>query len=192
MTLVNTVPSVIAELLRDGYRLPASVVTVNLAGEALSSAWVGTVYEAGSVAQVNDLYGPTEATTYSTWGRREGDGAATIGRPISNTEVYILDGWQQPVAVGVRGEIYIGGAGLGRGYWQRAELTAERFVPHPYSVSGGERLYRTGDEGRYLADGRIEYLGRRDQQVKLRGYRIELGEIEAVLESHMRRCSRQW
>ena len=184
VTLVNTVPSVMAELLRDGYQLPASVVTVNLAGEALSGALVGTVYEAGSVAQVNDLYGPTEATTYSTWGRREVNGPATIGRPIRNTAVYILDRWQQPVAAGVRGEIYIGGAGLGRGYWQRAELTAERFVPHPYSVSGGERLYRTGDEGRYLADGRIEYLGRRDQQVKLRGYRIELGEIESALESH--------
>ena len=184
MTLVNTVPSVMAELLRGDYRLPESVLTVNLAGEALSSALVATVYEAGQVQQVNDLYGPTEATTYSTWGRREGQGRATIGRPISNTEVYILDRWQQPVAVGVRGEIYIGGAGLGRGYWQRAELTAERFVPHPYSARVVERLYRTGDEGRYLEDGRIEYLGRRDHQVKLRGFRIELGEIEAALESH--------
>ncbi|MGH8349090.1 MAG: non-ribosomal peptide synthetase, partial [Pseudomonas sp.] len=184
VTLVNTVPSVMAELLRDGYRLPESVVTVNLAGEALSNALVATVYEAGQVQQVNDLYGPTEATTYSTWERREGSGRATIGRPISNTEVYILDRWQQPVAVGVRGEIYLSGAGVGRGYWQRAELTAERFVPHPYSERGGERLYRTGDEGRYLADGRIEYLGRRDQQVKLRGYRIELGEIESALESY--------
>ena len=184
VTLVNTVPSVMAELLRGEYQLPESVLTVNLAGEALSTALVATVYEAGRVQQVNDLYGPTEATTYSTWGRREVSGRATIGHPISNTEVYILDSWQQPVATGVRGEIYIGGAGLGRGYWQRAELTAERFVPHPYSARGGERLYRTGDEGRYLEDGRIEYLGRRDHQVKLRGFRIELGEIEAALESH--------
>jgi hypothetical protein len=99
-------------------------------------------------------------------------------------EVYVLDEWLRVVPIGVRGEIYIGGAGVARGYWQRAELTAERFVPHPYSVRGGERLYRTGDEGLYLDNGNIHFIGRRDNQVKLRGYRIELGEIENVLAGH--------
>jgi amino acid adenylation domain-containing protein/non-ribosomal peptide synthase protein (TIGR01720 family) len=134
-----------------------------------------------------NAYGPTEATVCATLEQcRRGEGRPPIGRALANTEVYVLDESMAVVPVGVSGEIYIGGVGLARGYWQRAELTAELFVPHPYSTSGGERLYRTGDEGRYLEDGRIEYLGRRDQQVKVRGYRIELGEIEAVLESHAR------
>jgi non-ribosomal peptide synthetase component F len=104
-----------------------------------------------------NFYGPTEATVWTSIGELRASEAVTLGRPISNTQLYVLDQWQQPVAAGVRGEIYIGGAGLARGYWQRAGLTAERFVPDPYGV--GERLYRTGDEGRHLEDGRIEYLG---------------------------------
>src|ERR1043165_3743439 len=98
--------------------------------------------------------------------------------------MYLLDEALKPVPVGVRGELYIGGDGVARGYWNRGELTADRFVPDPFSRRGGDRLYRTGDEGRYLASGEIEYLGRSDQQVKLRGYRIELGEIEAALREH--------
>src|SRR6185312_3655027 len=132
-----------------------------------------------------NAYGPTEATVAATVEEcRRGQGRPAIGRRLWNVGVYILDEWLMVTPVGVSGELYIGGAGLARGYWQRAELTAERFVPHPYSTSGGERLYRTGDEGRYLEDGRIDYLGRLDHQVKVRGYRIELGEIEAALESH--------
>jgi non-ribosomal peptide synthetase component F len=164
---------------------------VIVGGEALNWDQVRAWVTAG--VRVFNEYGPTETVVGSCVYELEAgaeesgaNGGVPIGHPIRQTEMYLLDQWQQPVAVGVRGEIYIGGAGLARGYWERPELTAERFVPHPYSTRGGERLYRTGDEGRYLEDGQIEYLGRRDQQVKMRGYRIELGEIEAVLESHAR------
>jgi acyl carrier protein len=107
-----------------------------------------------------------------------------IGRPITNTQVYILDRHRLPVPLGVPGELYVGGDGLARGYLNRPELTAERFIPHPFSAEPGARLYKTGDLARYLPDGTIEYLGRLDHQVKLRGFRIELGEIEAVLGQH--------
>src|SRR6185369_12068875 len=133
-------------------------------------------------------YGPTENTTFTCCHVMERDsrwaGTVPIGKPIANTTVYILDQQQRPVPVGVYGEIYAGGDGLARGYLHGAELTAEKFVPHPFSESGGERLYRTGDVGRWLRDGSIEFLGRVDHQVKLRGFRIELGEIEAVLVQH--------
>ena len=132
-------------------------------------------------------YGPTETTVGATTFPVQGNQASLtvpLGRPLANVELYVLDQNRELVPVGKQGELYIGGAGVARGYLGRAELTAERFVPDPFSSEAGARLYRTGDVVRYLADGNLEYLGRADQQVKIRGYRIELGEIEAVLNEH--------
>jgi acyl carrier protein len=134
---------------------------------------------------LDNLYGPTEAAVDVSWWRCERDAEVVpIGRPIANLELYVLDDFAQPVPLGVAGELHIGGVGLARGYEGRAGLTAEKFTPHPFTPEPGSRLYRTGDLARYMPDGRIEYLGRMDHQVKLRGFRIELGEIEAALEAH--------
>ncbi|RJS12520.1 non-ribosomal peptide synthetase, partial [Corallococcus sp. H22C18031201] len=133
-------------------------------------------------------YGPTENTTFSaTHSLRGGDSVGRtvpIGRPLSNSTAWVLDGRQQPVPPGVPGELYVGGDGLAWGYLRRADLTAERFVPHGFSATPGARLYRTGDKARWRADGTLEFLGRVDFQVKVRGYRIEPGEVEAVLRQH--------
>ncbi|HTU20950.1 MAG TPA: amino acid adenylation domain-containing protein [Gemmataceae bacterium] len=137
--------------------------------------------------ELHNLYGPTEVAIDATWWTcRRGDDRPTIpiGRPIANVQVYVLDQKRQPVPVGVPGELYIGGAGLARGYLNDPLLTAERFVPDPFRAVPGARMYRTGDRCRWLADGNLEFLGRLDQQVKLRGYRIEIGEIEAILTTH--------
>jgi amino acid adenylation domain-containing protein len=182
VTLINTVPSVMTELLAMG-NLPASVRTVNLAGEPLRSELVNRIYGCANVERIYDLYGPSETTTYSTFTLRTRDGLATIGRPISNTRVYILDG-NLPVPVGVQGELYIGGAGVARGYLNRPEFNAERFILNSFNDEEEFRLYRTGDLARYLPHGNIEFLGRADNQVKIRGYRIEPGEIEASLNQH--------
>jgi amino acid adenylation domain-containing protein len=183
--LINTVPSAMVEILRMG-GLPGSVQTVNLAGEPLPAILVEKIYEQPQVKRVFDLYGPSEDTTYSTYALRIPDGPTTIGRPISNTRVYILNSQLQPVPIGVPGDLYIGGAGLARGYLKRPEFTAQVFVPDPFSAEGGTRLYKTGDLARYLEDGNIEFLGRVDNQVKLRGFRIELGEIEEVIKKDPR------
>ena len=155
-------------------------------GDVLSAGHVRKYLSGGGQELING-YGPTENTTFTTFQsvREAGEvgESVSIGEPIGNTTVYVLDEAMQLVPVGVRGELYIGGEGLARGYLQRPELTAERFVPHPYSLVGGERLYRTGDEVRWSATGRLEFIGRLDQQVKLRGYRIELGEVEAALSA---------
>jgi amino acid adenylation domain-containing protein len=185
VTLINTVPSAMAELIRIGC-VPAGAQTVNLAGEALPGSLVERIYQTTEALQVFNLYGPTEATTYATCEAtpRDLEGNPSIGRPIANTQIYILNDALQPTPVGVTGELYIGGAGLARGYLNQPALTAERFTPNPFGSKAGERIYRTGDLARFLPDGRIEYLGRSDQQVKIRGFRIELGEIEAVLLTH--------
>jgi aspartate racemase len=158
-------------------------------GDVLSTGHVERFLQEARGCTLINGYGPTENTTftctYAMKGPMQFEASVPIGRAIANTEVYVLDRELQPVPVGVVGELYLGGAGLARGYQGQAALTAERFVPHPYG-EGGERLYRTGDLGRYRGDGVIEFVGRVDQQVKLRGYRIELGEIESVLRQHER------
>jgi amino acid adenylation domain-containing protein len=181
-TLVNTVPSAIAAVV-DQARLPSTVTTVNLAGEPLKRSLVDRVFASSDAQVIANLYGPTETTTYSTWVAmtRAGGFVPHIGRPVANTRVYVLDGRREPTPIGVIGEIYIGGAGVARGYWNRPDLTAERFLRDPFAGDAGARMYKTGDLGRFRPDGTIEYLGRGDFQVKVRGYRIELGEIETAL-----------
>ncbi|MBR9650561.1 MupA/Atu3671 family FMN-dependent luciferase-like monooxygenase [Thalassovita aquimarina] len=160
-----------------------------IGGEALPGALVGEFSEI-TRAGIENMYGPTETTIWSTTETAApGDSVVNIGRPIANTQVYVLDDDLRPVPVGVPGELYIGGDGVTRGYWQRPELTAERFVADPFvkpetTAPGGARMYRTGDLVRWRADGKLDFLGRADHQVKLRGYRIELGEIEAVMTDH--------
>ena len=179
VTLINTVPSAIRELIRIK-SVPASVRVVNLAGEPLVTALVDEIYATTGAEKVYDLYGPSETTTYSTFALRRPREPATIGRPISNTQVYLLDANLNPVPLGVSGELCIGGSGVGRGYLNRPELTEEKFIPNPFEP--GTRLYRTGDLARWRDDGNLEFLGRTDHQVKIRGFRIELGEIESVLQ----------
>ncbi|MHB8519308.1 MAG: MupA/Atu3671 family FMN-dependent luciferase-like monooxygenase, partial [Limisphaerales bacterium] len=156
-----------------------SLRTMLLGGEALpadlAARWAARVH-------VRNMYGPTETTVWSTTCPiHQPNAAVPIGRPIANTRIYILDRHRQPTPVGVPGELFIGGDGVGRGYWNRPELTAERFVPDPFCDKPGARLYRTGDLARYRPNGDLEFLGRLDHQVKIRGHRIELGEIEALL-----------
>ena len=183
VTLINTVPSAMTELVRMN-GVPASVRRVNLAGEPLHPDLVRKIYDLGHVDSVCDLYGPSEDTTYSTFVRRLLNGPATIGRPIANTQAYLLSHDQQPVPLRASGELYLGGSGLARGYLRRPDLTAEKFVPDSLGSRPGARLYRTGDLARYFDDGNLEFQGRRDHQVKVRGFRIELGEIEAALKGH--------
>ncbi len=181
ITLINTVPSAMEELVRLG-AIPDSVKTINLAGEPLSTALVDRIYTTTKAGKVYDLYGPSEDTTYSTYVLRRPNAPATIGRPIANTQVYILDSHGHPQPIGVPGELHISGDGLARGYLHRRELTHDKFVANPFAP--GTRMYKTGDLARWLDDGNIQYLGRIDTQVKIRGFRIELGEIEGQLNAH--------
>ena len=187
VTLINTVPSAMRELLRAG-GVPEGVEVVNLAGEALHADLVQQIYAQTRAKRVVNLYGPTEVTTYATFDvlPRDPDAVVTIGRPVANITVSVLDDAMAPVPLGAVGELYLGGVGLARGYLGRPELTRERFVPDPFSDDPGARLYRTGDLVRFRPDGRLLYLGRADDQVKIRGHRIELGEIECCLREHPR------
>ncbi|MCK4538698.1 MAG: amino acid adenylation domain-containing protein [Candidatus Krumholzibacteria bacterium] len=185
VTLINTVPSAMTEIVRmDG--IPESVKVVNLAGEPLKNSLVQDLYRKEYIESVYDLYGPSEDTTYSTFARMEkgSEKSPLIGVPISNTQAYILGKNLKPVPVGVTGELFLGGEGLARGYYNRPSLTDEKFIPDPFINAEGKKMYRTGDLARYLPDGSIDFLGRIDHQVKIRGFRIEMGEIESVLEKH--------
>ncbi|TSC26813.1 amino acid adenylation domain-containing protein, partial [Corallococcus sp. Z5C101001] len=179
ITTATLTPSVLAQLSTEGLDGLRSVVS---AGEALS---VELARKWGAGRLMINAYGPTEATVCATL--TEGGvnpERLTIGRPWANVQVYVLDAALRPVPVGVAGELYVAGVGLARGYQGRPDLTAEKFVPHPFSTDAGARLYRTGDRVRWLATGELEYLGRIDFQVKVRGFRIELGEVESVLLHH--------
>lgn len=187
VTTVHFVPSMLRAFLEaEGLPNCTSLKRVICSGEALPYDLQERFF-ASSKAELHNLYGPTEAAvdvTYWQCERNTKRKSVPIGRPVANTQVYVLDRNMQPLPVGVPGELYLGGVQVGRGYWRRPELTAERFVPDPFRAGG--RLYRTGDLVRWLPDGVIEYLGRTDHQVKIRGFRIELGEIESILSEDPR------
>ena len=181
VTMMQATPATWRLLIDSGWQGRKGLKVLS-GGEALSRELADALVM--RTAAVWNGYGPSETTIYSTLTKVAPQGAVTIGRSIANTQVYVLDEQQNVLPIGCTGELYIGGEGLARGYMRRPELTAEKFFPDPFSGEAGARLYRTGDEVRFLADGALEFLGRIDHQVKLRGYRIELGEIEAVLEQH--------
>ncbi|MFP2903373.1 AMP-binding protein, partial [Corallococcus sp. 4LFB] len=162
-----------------------TVRQLHVGGEAVDPGAMRAALAAGMSGKLVNAYGPTESTTFAAWHevKQVPAGAVTvpIGKPLSNTELYVLDAHGQPVPAGVAGELYIGGDGLALGYLGRPELTAEKFVPHPFSMEPGARLYRTGDQVKQLPDGSVVFLARLDSQVKVRGFRIELGEVESAL-----------
>jgi amino acid adenylation domain-containing protein len=188
-TVMQATPATWRILLAAGWEGNAEL-KILCGGEALPGELAERLLEKGN--SLWNLYGPTETTVWSAayeitgdcLAARTHDGPVSIGRPIANTQLHVLDRYLQPVPVGVTGELHIGGAGLARGYLDRPGLTAEKFVPNHFSDEPGTRLYKTGDLARYLPDGNIEFLGRIDHQVKVHGFRIELGEIEAVLTQY--------
>ena len=183
ITFVLTVPSAMGELLHTPAMLEG-IRTMSLIGEPAPTSLIRQLYSIEGIERVYDVYGPTETTVFSTYALREPDGVPTVGHPIDNTRIYILDPEGNPVPVGIPGELFIAGSGVSRGYWRRPELTSKRYVKDPFSTDETSRMYRTGDQARYRSDGNIELLGRFDDQVKVRGYRIELGEVEHVLLQH--------
>jgi amino acid adenylation domain-containing protein len=179
-TLLNTVPSVMAEIVRLD-AIPRSVTTINLAGEPFGSDLAANLWRIPHLGKIRNLYGPAETTTYSTAGRlKPGAGRPSVGRPIDNTLVYVLNAAGERLGPGAEGEICIAGAGVAAGYWNRPDLTRERFCENPFDETW-RILYRTGDLGVWRADGELECLGRADTQVKIRGVRVELEDVEARL-----------
>ncbi len=187
ITILQLVPTLLEILLEERDLVQCkSLRHVFCGGDALQTGPVRCLGER-LVTHICNLYGPTEATIDATFHVSDGliqRATVPIGRPIHNVQAYVLDARMQPVPIGVPGELHLGGVGLARGYLNHPDLTAERFIPNPFTNQTGARLYKTGDLARYLSDGNIEFLGRLDDQIKLRGYRIELGEIEAVLKGH--------
>ncbi|AKQ66241.1 Non-ribosomal peptide synthetase [Myxococcus hansupus] len=189
VSTLHFVPSMLRAFLEEpGLEGLGALRRVVCSGEALDAELVKKAYaRLPEAVEVHNLYGPTEAAvdvSYWPCPRDAQLARIPIGRPVANTVLYVLDGHGQPTPVGIPGELHIGGVQVGRGYRQRPELTAERFIPDAFSGTPGARLYRTGDVARWLPDGKLEYLGRADFQVKLRGFRIELGEVEAALHTH--------
>ena len=185
VTHLQCTPSMMGLLLLDRSRAAlGSLERLMLGGEAFPIPLAESLLDA-LPCEIHNMYGPTETTIWSTTHRLErAGGTVPIGRPIANTEIYVVDAGLSPLPIGVPGEVLIGGAGVVRGYLERPDLTAERFIPDAFGGQPGARLYRTGDLARHRTDGSIEFLGRLDQQVKLHGFRIELWEIEAVLARH--------
>ena len=195
VTILNQTPLAFRHLMQAerivGQKKKLALRLVIFGGEALEPNSLNGWWErhGDQHPRLVNMYGITETTVHVTYrplsqSDLEEGGRCVIGGPLGDLEVYILDEYHDLAPIGVPGEMYVGGAGLSRGYWQRPELTADRFSPHPFNREAGARVYRTGDVGRYLENGDIEYLGRSDRQVKVRGFRIELGEIEAVLTQH--------
>jgi amino acid adenylation domain-containing protein len=188
ITTLHFVPSMLQLFLETpGLKACTCLHQVMCSGEALAFDLVERFFTRLPEVKLHNLYGPTEAAVDVTFWECKPDyqdSIIPIGRPIANTQLYILDSDLQPVPIGVPGELHIGGVGLARGYLNRPDLTDQKFIPNPFSDQPDARLYKTGDLARYLPDGNIEYLGRIDNQVKIRGFRIELGEIEAVLSLH--------
>src|SRR6185437_12038409 len=194
VTVLNQTPSAFAQLIEAQSQcadLKHALRVVIFGGEALEfrtlRPWVQR--NGAEQPQLVNMYGITETTVHVTYRRLtqeeiESERGSIIGRPIPDLKTYLLDAHGKPVPIGVEGEIYVGGAGVARGYLNRPELTAERFLPDPFSADPKARMYKTGDQGKWRADGALEYLGRNDEQVKIRGFRIELGEIEAQLVCH--------
>ncbi|MBI3417725.1 MAG: amino acid adenylation domain-containing protein [Verrucomicrobia bacterium] len=180
-TIMQATPATWRMMLEAGWKR-GTLRKILCGGEALTEDLAANLLE--RTGEVWNMYGPTETTVWSLIAKIEPRQPIRIGRPIANTQIYILDAQMQPVPIGMPGELHIGGEGLARGYLNRSELTSEKFVPSPFSSGTNARLYKTGDLCRFLADGGIEYLGRIDFQVKVRGFRIELGEIESVLSRH--------
>ncbi|MFN7731086.1 MAG: amino acid adenylation domain-containing protein, partial [Pirellula sp.] len=181
-TVMQATPATWQMLINHGWR-GRNNLRILCGGESMPGIMAETLCPQS--AQLWNMYGPTETTIYSTiYKVSDVYGCRLVGRPIDNTQVYVLDAQRQIVPIGVIGELYIGGAGLARGYLNRQELTAEKFVANPFTVEAGTKLYRTGDLARWNVDGNLEFLGRIDNQIKLRGFRIEVGEIETVLYEH--------
>lgn len=171
------------KLLRATGWMPPEGLRIWCGGEAFQSDLAASLLEGGN--DIWNLYGPTETTIWSSIHHvLKPEDTRSIGHAIANTQLYVLDHDLNLLPIGGVGELYIGGDGLAHGYWNRSDLTVERFIPDPYSLQSGARLYRTGDKAKFLEDGTIEFLGRLDHQVKIRGFRVELGDIESAVRTH--------